>query len=372
MSLPRLIVLTIAMLALMSPSALAADATPLAPQTGFSVSPLALTDIRLSPGQSITGTLQVFTYGGGRNFEVSVGQATQGSDGAYILQRQSEDPQDVSNWLSATPGEFTSGPGDTEPITWTVQVPQETSPGDYVGLIFVKRIAEEASGGGNRINLEYAVRTEIKVLGEEKFNPVIEQLNSPSFSSGKGFNTSMRLTNRGNVRLDLDNADARLEYVVGGKVRKRFRLEGVIYPDVSRVWNFEWKNPPRFAHATTRVVIDFPKNGDRAATTVKRESGTWILPYREIIFGIAILGVLIMLLLAARSRRKRAQREAALAENPGLVDEAVVGGGAGAVVAPQVVDENEMRVVRADEPVQEPQDADLEDDLDDEDDDVYP
>lgn len=373
-----LLALALAALACMCSSAFAADASqPLAPQTGFSVSPLSLTDIRLAPGQSITGTLQVFTYGGGRSFEVTVGQATQGSDGAYILQRQSKNPEDVSNWLTANPAEFTSGPGDVEPITWTVQIPSAAAPGDYVGLIFIKRIAPD-SNTANRVNLEYAVRAEITVLGEQKFNPVIEQLNSPSFSNGTDFSTSMKLVNRGNVRLDLDNADARLEYIVAGKVRKRFRLEGVIYPNVSRVWNFKWDHPPRFAHATTRVVIAFPKSGDRPATTVKREAGTWILPYREIIFAIAILGVLLMLLLAylSRRRRERLAQEAAMAS---------AGEMAGVVVAPiadtDTPDEESMRVVRPDEAQaddadddneDDDEDDDNEDDDDEDDDDPYP
>jgi hypothetical protein len=284
---------------------------PLAPKAGFTVAPLSLTDIRLAPGQSITGTLQVFTYGGGKNFEVTVGEASQSSDGAYILKRVGKDknPLAVSNWLEATPSKFTSGPGNTEPVTWTVQVPKSAEPGDYVGVIYIKRLSD-AQATSQRLNVEYAVRTEITVLGAVKFDPVIEQLNAPTFSNGKGFGANMRLTNRGNVRLDLDNANARLEFVVNGKVRKRFRLEGVVYPKVSRVWKFDWKQAPRFAKVQTRVVIDFPAQGKRSAQTIKRTASTWVFPYQIIVFAIALLGVLLMLLLALLSRRRKRRREA--------------------------------------------------------------
>jgi hypothetical protein len=347
----------------------------LAPKLGFSVAPLSLTDIRLSPGQTITGTLQVFTYGGGRHFEVSVGEAAQGSDGAYILKRQdpdNDDPHSVANWLTATPGKFESGPGDTEPITWTVQVPDTAEPGDYVGLIYIRRLSEDNES--TRLNVEYAVRAEITVLGEVKFNPVIEQINVPSLSNGDHFDANLRLTNRGNVRLDLDNANARLEFLVDGKVRKRYRLEGLVYPDVSRVWKFTWKNPPRFARVQTRVTIDFPEQGDRPATTVKRSAGSWILPYRELFFAIIIIGVLLSWLLKwLRGRRQRRQAQAAaLAEAEGLP---LVADEPDSADDPETAD-SEMRVIDAEavaaaEPVEPDEAEPVAEDLDDDDDDPY-
>jgi hypothetical protein len=328
---------------------------------GFTVAPLSLTDIRLSPGQTITGTLQVFTYGGGKSFEVSVGEAAQASDGSYILKRlDDKDPQSVANWIEAGPKTFESGPGDTEPINWTVSVPTDAAPGDYVGLIYIRRLSE-ASENTQRVNVEYATRVEITVLGDVNFNPVIEQVGVPGLSNGDNFTANVRLTNRGNVRLDLDNANARVEFVVDGKVRKRYRLEGVIYPDVSRVWKFTWGDPPRFAHAKTRVVIDFPEQGDRPSTTVKREATSWILPYRELFFAIFIGGALLALgLIALRNRRREDE-----------VDELDVAGPA--AVAPVVSDEDshEMRVVAP--PVEE-QPVEQEEpvvDVDDEDYDPY-
>lgn len=294
-------------------AALAWSATPAgaaqAAPGGFTVAPLKV-QVDVDPGQSATGTIRVFTRTPGEAYRIEVGDVSQNDDGSYNYNEPSGKPEDVSSWLEVRPGSFTSGPGATEPVAWTVRVPTEADPGEHLGAVYVTQVATPRAGQVT-LQARIAVRMEFTVRGDIVFRPHLERVSVPRFSSEGPIPIKLVLANDGNVRVDLRKATAaRIDVFDGSKVVATFSLVPtdpetpvVLFPNAVRTFEFAWKDPPTFGRFTARATIGFPDDDP-----LRRSAPFTVVPYRQV-GGIAVIGLGALLvvgyLLAGRVRRRR-------------------------------------------------------------------
>jgi hypothetical protein len=285
----------------------------------FTVSPPKVENVQVEPGQTITGIIQLFPNGPGKDFEVEVGSVTQDQNGAYLFGAPKEDPRDVSSWITVNPDKFTSGPGNVEPINWTLKVPKNAEPGDHLGVIYVTQKGEGGpETGGARFNGRIAIRLEITVAGEILFQPVIENIGVPRLSSDKNVPITVRISNKGNVRVNLNNADARLQVDNGGEVAARYRLEGILFPGSTRVYRFTWKDAPAWGAPKAEVILDFQNK-----TLGKTEASQrfYLAPWRLLLaVTLATLGLMIIAIMLYRNRRKDEPSDEEVASAPNSPD----------------------------------------------------
>lgn len=288
--------------------AIAAPAAPAAENAegSFTVAPLKI-QVEADPGQTITGTLRVFTSSGGERYAAAVGEARQNDDGSYTYLEPSGRSEDIGSWIEVEPKQFTSGPGATEPINWTIAVPEEADPGDHLGVIYVTQVAEPKAGTVT-LQTRIAVRVELLVRGEIVFRPVLRSFSVPKVASGGPIDLTFALANKGNVRLDLREAEkAELAVMDGERTLQRFALvpedpevPATIFPGAVRTYEFSWKDPPRGSY-DVRLVLDWAKQ-----PALTRSRNLVVVPYRQA--GALVATVLGALLIAGFFARRSLQR----------------------------------------------------------------
>jgi hypothetical protein len=275
----------------------------------FTVAPLKV-DVAIAPGESATGTLRVFTQGAGERYKVELGDVTQNDNGSYNYDEPTGKPDDVSSWVEATPKTFKSGPGAVEPITWTISVPKEADPGDHLGAIYVTQVSDPKAGEVV-LQSRIAVRIELTVQGDIKFNPVINPLDAPRVASGGPIKVTGSISNEGNVRVDLREAKiAQWEVLDGDRVVEKKSLlptdetiPAVLFPGAVRPFTFSWKKPPSYGRFTVRMRLEFPKQGQ-----FKESSNVSVFPYRQA-GGIGVIGLGALILAITMLVRRRRSRK---------------------------------------------------------------
>ncbi|MCW2950656.1 MAG: hypothetical protein JWN41_1669 [Thermoleophilia bacterium] len=274
---------------------------------GFSVSPPKY-ELSASPGETITGTLRIFTQSGGLKYRADIGDATQDSRGHYLFEPRSNDVRRPSSWMSVTPKSFTSGPGTVEPIQWTMAIPKRAEPGDAIGVIYVTQVADAPRGGGFVLQPRLAVRLEVRIRGKQRFRPAITSLRVPKVSSAGPVKLTLTVANRGNVRIDMAKAStAAVQIRAAGHTKKTFPLTGTLFPKATRKYTFVWRDTPSRGRFTARANLEFGRGKQRAA--VRRSTTFYIAPYRQVGALLLTIGGVLVLGGSVVARRYRVNRK---------------------------------------------------------------
>lgn len=72
--------------------------------------------------------------------------------------------QQLSTWISLSEPSITLAPGEEKSINFTIQVPEDATPGGHYAAVFFKNPGSETSAGGNiGINVDYGILILLKV-----------------------------------------------------------------------------------------------------------------------------------------------------------------------------------------------------------------
>ncbi len=286
----------------------------------FLLAPARIDKFQADPGFSSAGLVTLYTLQPNRRYKVSVLEGNQNKDGAVIWTPQSTDPRDPSAWVKLNETTIDGGTLTRIPIVWTLNTPQSAQPGDHLIAIAVTLIPTKAEqetppnvqGVGAHIMERFAVPVVFTVSGAQTFAPDITEIRVPKISSATTVPISTTIKNRGNTRIDMEKAKARLEVLVSGKVVKSFPLDWRIYPGSTRVYQFVWSGAPVFAKAEARVSMDFRSQGYKR---VSEKTAFYIIPFKIIgLILLILIGVIWMIVAARKSSRAHKAKESAASE----------------------------------------------------------
>ncbi|MEU5692379.1 hypothetical protein [Actinosynnema sp. NPDC020468] len=225
---------------------------------------------------------------------------TGGRDGSLVFQQDA--PYSASGWVTLSPTAFTVGPGATQIVTATVEVPAEPEAGDHqVAVVFLVEAGRTVENV--RINRGVAAPIYVTVPGALDDSAVVEGLTADGFALGGPVEVSAVVRNTGTVHRDFRGDDAILVDTAGERaVFPDFTVSRGSTRDVSAAWD-----PPLFCVCHPGVAFRNPDGTvQRASTTVV------VVPLHliGIVLGAALLAFLLFRLGRVRYRAKVA-REAA-------------------------------------------------------------
>lgn len=277
------------------PATAQSDQAP-APPPGFSLS--------VSPARLVVPAEQI-----GQEFHLTV--TNRGGEPAQIFVRHrdvlpepdgtirfvADAPYSALPWVTTTPSEFQLAPGQSQPVTVRVDLPEVYEPGDHhLAVLFVS----PATGGGNlRINRSIGVPVYIQAPGTVDRSVVLTALRAPRFAVRGPVDLTASLEHVGTVHRNFRGAE-QLAIDTG---RATVPLpEFTVLRDATREVTARWEDPPLLCVCRVSLAVPGPGGGYATATVV-------IVPLHLI--GAALLvATLVTGVLVARRRLWPAYRPA--------------------------------------------------------------
>ncbi len=246
------------------------DVVAATPAAGSSVGPGHFFVLPISPGQSMTQSVQI---GNNNNHQVNVDinavdAYTSSSTGAVYNTPDSPDTG-TARWVIVSVPEITLAPQQGRQVSFTVAVPKGTAPGQYLAAISVSvPLPDDAAQGGARggphtagfsiaLQPQRIVAVEVDVPGPRAPNLVVSGVDPKA--TGGGVDLGIHIANQGNAFAHgsgvMRVADTNTDY--------EFKVDTFI-PGTSIVYPAPWTKTvvPGLHH----VEVDLTYEGGRRAT----------------------------------------------------------------------------------------------------------
>lgn len=227
------------------------------------------------------------------------------SSGALDLLPADEPSTVVGSWVKVNEPKITLSPGETESVDFTLEVPKNTTPGDYVGGL-ISSYLDTTSGGTVAVDQRLANRVNVRVGGEGTVFLETQDLNVLTQLAWNPFapttaTVTFTLNNLGTVRARGNYSITTGGLFGWGKSTKTYSTEELIPgSSVNVVQEFGgiW---PLFSLNTSVTTI--PEGIDGASGTEHVSSiSSWNIPWGQIGFLLLLIaGALIIGLRRGRS-----------------------------------------------------------------------
>ncbi|MEU0561460.1 DUF916 domain-containing protein [Dactylosporangium maewongense] len=225
----------------------------------------------------------------------------------------------IGVWVHANPGTIAIKPGESADVPFTVTVPDNATPGDYVGGI-VTSLTQPNDAEGINVERRLGIRVKLRVSGEIKPNLAIEDLHVDYAGSlnpfAKGTATvTYTIHNTGNAILSAQQTVS----VSGPFGWLRTEASGIaaspeLLPGES--WNVTATVhgvSPALRLAATATLT--PRLTDASGSTTSRKqvqatTHSWALPWMLVLLVVVLIAVIVVTpVLVRRSRARRKLRE---------------------------------------------------------------
>lgn len=203
---------------------------------------------------------------------------------------------ELTEWVTLDVSEVTVPAGGEVPVSFSMKVPDNATPGSHFGAIFVSVDPPKLRSTGAAVGYEVANIISIRVAGDAVESAAIRQFSTDRYIYGStNVDFTLRIENTGTV-LIRPNGPLEVHNMFGKRVALldfNSSLAGV-FPGTTREFSFNWKNEGTgFGRYEVRVS---PVYGDKGSkNTISSTVSFWVLPMN--IIGPA-LGVLVILFIA--------------------------------------------------------------------------
>lgn len=279
------------MLALVAPLAAYAQSTE-----GLEVKP-AIVEDKVNPGEvhqysiSVTNVTSVT-----KTFYVTV-RDIQGLDsqGRPIFASTTEvTPYALSSWVNIPQGEITLAAGGTQTIPFSVQVPQNASPGSHFASVFFSDKPAQLQTSGSGVGVSVGAIVSLLISGNINEEAQLEEFSTDKLvypTPDVTFNTKVQ--NLGNV-LEQPTGTIQITDMFGktvGNVDVN-SAQASVFPGSDRTYTSNW-NPGGFAFGRYEAVVSL-SYGTEARQTIYSTTSFWVLPLVPI---FSVLGSLLLIVI---------------------------------------------------------------------------
>ena len=263
----------------------------------FNVSPTVI-HVDSKKGGAVSGSFDVELSGEGRReFAVEVQDVIQQPDGSTTFAKPTDSPFSASSWVTVTPGEFGGDPNRTQPVRFTVRVPEKAAPGDHVTSLTVKRLPKDSDALAETVQA-VSVRLTVHVYGKAKPAAELTSFEAPGLSGGSPVEVSAVVENTGNVTLDFEDRESGSLAIFQGAERKaNEKFAGELFPGQSREFELSWDDPPLIGSLRAEVTVDAGRD------PITRSDGFLQIPWRQIGALVLVTLAAVILVMGRRSGR---------------------------------------------------------------------
>lgn len=236
----------------------------------------------------------------------------------FALLREEETPVDVGSWIDLGVSQVTVDPGTRVDVPFSVDVPDDATPGDHAGAIVAQEIPDasiDEDGVAVDVRLRIGARVYVRVGGALSPSLTVEQFQIDYDTPLNPFGTApvtvdYTVTNTGNTRITAD-ATLVIEGALGreaGEAAPR-RLPELLPGSSIQISETVERVRPLF-RLDANLRLEAPIDG----VEVERSVSTWAIPWILVIVVVALLGFLVWRMIQRFRPPGGADEESAEAE----------------------------------------------------------
>jgi hypothetical protein len=231
-------------------------------------------------------------------------------DGGFALLREEETPTDVGTWIRLGATQYTVDPGSRVDIPFSLEVPDDATPGDHAGAIVAQQIPEQgAEGDGTRLDVRVRIGARVYVRVDGILSPslTIEDFSIDYDTPANPFGTNLArvqytVRNTGNIRLSTV-AELEIEGLFGmGRKELPERQIPELLPGSSLQIAETVRDVRPLVRQTTRLEI----TAIAEDVDVERSIGRWTIPWLAVVIPLVLIGAYV----GYRVWRKRQEQNA--------------------------------------------------------------
>ena len=202
----------------------------------------------------------------------------------------------LSDWIQLESDRLEVKAGEEKPVSFILSVPNNASPCDHFGGIFVSAEPPEIKESGAAIGYQVANIVSIRVAGECIEQAQIRQFSTDNYIYGKSeVNFNLKFENTGNTLLR-PRGPLTITNMFGKEIANIIFNEDQagVFPGDTREFNFSWTSDlTGFGRYEAMVSPSFGEEGFKQ--TVFSTATFWILPMNIILPAAGILAVLLLI-----------------------------------------------------------------------------
>ncbi len=205
----------------------------------------------------------------------------------------------MSKWIGVAEEyqEFLLEPNESKDVPFTIDIPQDATPGGhYTSILFTPVIVEEEVVGPL---VEHKLGTYVKltVSGDIKESAEITEFSAPFFSEYGPIPLTLKILNDGNTHIPVSGT-VTIKNTLGNEVAEWIIKPANIFPTAVRLWETEWKGTWRFGIYKAEVELAYGVDD----LPLSSEVYFWVIPWKVV---IAVLVVVILLIIVGYNKDKK-------------------------------------------------------------------
>ncbi len=263
--------------------------------------------INLGPGESWKSSVKVVNSNPvSREVFVSVlnfESAGEGGRGKLVPVPEGEKKETLAAWVRVPEGPVYLPPEGSAEIPFSLEIPENASPGGhYAAIVVGTEPGEEGGGSVVKISSMISSLLLVEVRGDVRESGIIREFSTKERMYQKpAAEFALRFENQGNVHVQ-PQGDIVI-FNMWGRERGRIPINqesqfGNVLPGQTRRFAFEWKGEESVFDAGRYVARATLAYGRAERQSVTREISFWIIPLKPIFSGIAGIGGVVLVLIA--------------------------------------------------------------------------
>jgi hypothetical protein len=252
----------------------------------------------ITPNTAVTGSFSVFNQGtSGYNFKVYANPYyIKGQEYTPVFQPIAGRP-DISKWFSfSTPSSYVA-PGQSQTITYTINVPSGILVGDYYAAIFAETQAPPASTGIT-INERVGSLVYLEVPGNITRNVSLDSFSS-NWLQQSPLKANLKLTNTGGG-YTTSNISISVRDILGN-AKYNVKSTKIILPQTTRLIDFSWPSAPSLGL--------FQVNGTATSPTGDIKLPTQYVIVMSTPIRIMLITFIVLLIIGVEIRHRLRQKK---------------------------------------------------------------
>ncbi len=161
----------------------------------------------IEAGESKRDAIRVINNTDGRKtLEIYAVDSVVASGGALSCAQQGDDKEEVGEWIRLSRSEVALGPASSGDVPFTIEVPDQVSPGEHNGCLVVQEKGQEPErkAGGIALTTRTGIRVAITVPGDIERELAFTGYEVIKREDRDGYILRTKLRNSGNVSIDAD------------------------------------------------------------------------------------------------------------------------------------------------------------------------
>ena len=267
---------------------------------GLAISPADIEpDTSLDPGSSTEYTVTVKNLNPTeQTFYISLKNISDVTfDGTPIFTEPNAEKtgMELADWISLTTTQITLPPGVSERVTFTMNIPEDATPGSHFGSVFFSVVPPDIENSGVAVGYRVGNLIHIRVTGHADESANIRHFSTDRFfNNAKDVSFSARIENTGTV-LVRPSGPVEIKNMLGQKVDTFIfnETKNAVFPGKIKEYSFTWTGEGTgFGRYEALISPVYGYTG--AKMTMSSTISFWILPLNILLPALGILAALLL------------------------------------------------------------------------------